>query len=255
MQNIQPISDEIKTGESSRRAKIEDALRSNLSPCAKLVAIAIIQTGAATCRQVAELLNRNMRTTERHYADARIWLRRFAYTQDCVHTQNCGVPPADLRSSTPQKCVIEPSRARAYKELPTEVVNTSIIHPLPPKSPERTQSVREGETDLGHGVFVNCKTIRHASFAISIPAIELGTAGRFSTDHLKTRLTAHALQWAAEIENGRSPSSVVPSKIANFLCASLMGEANRDAAAPKPKESGADVLARRRKQREDALNG
>lgn len=84
------------------------------------------------------------------------------------------------------------------------------------------------EEFAGHGVVVNCQTIRHAEFSISLPAIELGALGAgMAADDIKRHCLAHALQWAAEIEGGKKPRDVVPAKIANFLCASLMGAKNR----------------------------
>lgn len=81
-------------------------------------------------------------------------------------------------------------------------------------------------------MFVNCETIRHKHFTISLPAIRMGTmASGLDAETIKTHCIAHALQWAAEIEGGKLSGSVVPSKIANFLSASIMGSMNRKAAA------------------------
>lgn len=114
--------------------------------------------------------------------------------------------------------------------------------------------VGENETHVGHGVVVNCDTIRHSSFTISLPAIRMGTlASGLTADEVKTHCVAHALQWAAEIEGGKLSGSVVPGKIANFLSASIMGATNRKAAADakkaNPKPSMLELL---RKQRAEA---
>ena len=79
------------------------------------------------------------------------------------------------------------------------------------------------------------KTIRHKDFSISLAALEMGTlASGMKPDQIKEICLGHALQWAAEIEGGKSWRDVVPSKIANFLSASIMGVKNRsDSAAPK----------------------
>jgi len=85
------------------------------------------------------------------------------------------------------------------------------------------------ESHLGHGVYVNGETIRHAAFAISLPGIRMGTINSgLTANEVKDRCVAHALQWAVEIEIGRSPRDVLPSKIANFLSRSIMGEINQD---------------------------
>lgn len=90
--------------------------------------------------------------------------------------------------------------------------------------------IKEGECEAAPGVFVNCETIRHRGFTISLPAIELATirAGLPKAE-VKNRCLAHAMQWAAEIDGGKMPRDVIPAKIANFLAASIMGEVNRDA--------------------------
>lgn len=87
----------------------------------------------------------------------------------------------------------------------------------------------DNEQAVGHGVVVNCETIRHPAFTISIPAISLGIAGRLPVADVKSRCLAHALQWAAEIDSGKPARLVVPDKIGNFLAASLIGEINRAA--------------------------
>lgn len=120
--------------------------------------------------------------------------------------------------------------ARAHFELPSEVPLTKKIDSLPlPPHPADGVCVKEGEELVGHGVIVNCETIRHVSgaFTISLPGIHLGIAGRMSREEVKQRCLAHALQWGAELEAGKSKREVVPSKVANFLSASLMGEINR----------------------------
>lgn len=123
---------------------------------------------------------------------------------------------------------------------------------------------REGVEVLAHGVQVNCETIRHPSFSISIPAIELGIAGRIPRDEVKRHCVAHALQWAAEIDGGKASASVIPGKIANFLVASIMGDLNRGAAASrraetdKPRRSLTDVIREReasKQQPSGVLNG
>jgi hypothetical protein len=45
--------------------------QSNLSDGGKVAALAVILTGCRTARDVAEITNRSLRSTERHYAEAR----------------------------------------------------------------------------------------------------------------------------------------------------------------------------------------
>lgn len=90
---------------------------------------------------------------------------------------------------------------------------------------------RANTETLAHGVVVNCETVSHPSFTISIGAIEIGIAGRLPRDEVKRFCVAHALQWAAEIDGGKPSQSVLPSKIANFLTSTIMGDVNRTATA------------------------
>lgn len=93
---------------------------------------------------------------------------------------------------------------------------------------EREAQAGPGEDHVGHGVFVNGQTIRHGSFAISLSGIQMGTINSgLTANEIKDHCVAHALQWAAEIEIGKSPRDVLPSKIANFLSRSIMGAVNQ----------------------------
>ena len=117
------------------------------------------------------------------------------------------------------------------KPSPTPIVVSKKERESISHTEQAAARVGEGEVEIGHGVFVNCKTIRHAAFTISLPALELGTAGRFSREDIKAKAQAHALQWAAEIDAGKRPEQVVPARIANFLAASIMGDFNRQQCA------------------------
>lgn len=119
----------------------------------------------------------------------------------------------------------------AIPAAPNAAPPAAMLRPQSESSIEPTIE-RVSETHAGHGVFVNCETIRHSAFTISLPAIRLGTqASGLDAEAIKTHCIAHALQWAAEIEAGKLSDTVVPSKIANFLSASIMGATNRKAAA------------------------
>jgi hypothetical protein len=90
-----------------------------------------------------------------------------------------------------------------------------------------TDSAREGEEDLGGGVFVNCKTVRHRAFVISLESIamQLGTAGmpRARAEELaRAGSIAHAKQWAVEIDAGKPVGLVVPGHPANFIRGSIL---------------------------------
>jgi hypothetical protein len=81
------------------------------------------------------------------------------------------------------------------------------------------------EEILGHGVVVNCETIRHANFTISIPGVALRCqASGLSTAEIKSKLTGIALQWAAEIEGGKKPKDVLPLSMNSALARAVMGD-------------------------------
>lgn len=126
-----------------------------------------------------------------------------------------------------------------------ESVRTDVDADAPAKASSYPQA-NGGEDHIGHGVYVNGETVRHAAFAISLPGIRMQAlnSGLTATE-LKDRCLAHALQWAVEIENGQRPDKVLPSKIANFLARSIMGEVNqmkiqavREAKASTPSSIG-----------------
>lgn len=126
-----------------------------------------------------------------------------------------GDTPLDTPQETPQESRV------VISEKPNE--NNG-----PLKSLSHSHS-EEGVCEAAPGVFVNCETIKHRGFVISLPAIQLATIKLgLPKDEIKNRCLAHALQWAAEIDAGNLPRDVLPQKIANFLAASIMGEANRD---------------------------
>lgn len=93
-----------------------------------------------------------------------------------------------------------------------------------------------GEEAVGHGVFVNCETVRHRDFTISIAgiAMQLATAPIDMTpdqrsEAARTSAIAHAVQWAAEIEGGKRARDVVPSHVANFIRGAIVGQFNKSA--------------------------
>lgn len=105
---------------------------------------------------------------------------------------------------------------------------------------------KPGEEALAHGVFVNCQTVRHKAFSISIEAIamQLATASGLGLTveearaHAKQSAVAHALQWALEIENGRHSDVVVPKQIANFIRGSVASQLTKSTYAPRKAQGG-----------------
>jgi hypothetical protein len=111
--------------------------------------------------------------------------------------------------------------------LLTEVEQEDRFNSLTPTV--ELDAAREGETGIGNGVFVNCETVRHANFEISLKAIQLQLCGTVDMDTIKSVAAGHALQWATDIASGKSPSKIVPSNTASFIRASIQNQANNAA--------------------------
>jgi hypothetical protein len=122
--------------------------------------------------------------------------------------------------------------------------NLTTTHtPLTPQNQPR-ESVcvpgdgpRSGEEHRGHGVYLNCNTVRHKAFSISIEAIamQLATASGLgltfdeAREYAKNGALSHALDWAVQIENGKLSGDVVPKHIANFIRGSVASQLTRTA--------------------------
>jgi len=100
------------------------------------------------------------------------------------------------------------------------------IPPLPPVEPD---APREGEMGIGCGVFVNCETIRHRDFMISLKAIQLQLCGTVPMDTIRSVAEGHALQWATDIGGGKSATRVIPTNTASFIRASIQRQNNDSA--------------------------
>lgn len=84
-------------------------------------------------------------------------------------------------------------------------------------------SAREGGTvEIGSGVTVNCQTITHKDFKIDLKAIELHTLCRVPIDEIRLSSAGHALDWAGQIADGKTPRDVLPKNgITNWIAKSF----------------------------------
>jgi hypothetical protein len=109
--------------------------------------------------------------------------------------------------------------------------------------------------DLGHGVIVNCETITHPKFSISLTGIHMQLLGAVPLEEIKRIAIGHAMQWALDIEAGRA--NAFPAGVgapANVIRASIKAQQNRDAGhearmarttkPDAPKESEVEKIAR-----------
>lgn len=130
--------------------------------------------------------------------------------------------------TTPQSVPRNEHHAGAYQSLESresEKDTTPTVEHL---------AAREGEVDVGHGVLVNCETIRHREFNISLKAIDLQLCGTVPRERIKSVAQGFAVGWAADIEAGKRPSQVLPTNAASFIRASIQASNNK-AASFKPK--------------------
>lgn len=136
----------------------------------------------------------------------------------------------------------EKQEARSKKQEKEE----KTLPPPPVESAARPDlgglSLRDGEEYVGHGVLVNCETIRHKDFTISLTGIEMQLLGVVPMREIKPIALGQALQWALDLESGKPKSKVVPDHPANFIRGSIQAQRNNAAvtgvrmakAAPKP---------------------
>lgn len=121
--------------------------------------------------------------------------------------------------------VEEKEKDTTHTHTDSDLVSVCVEERFAPELPD-------GFEVLGHGAIINCDTIRHPEFTISLAAIKSRIALRadLATVDVRKECAAFALQWAAEIEGGKSVRDVVPTGIVNFLTSSLIRQGNRDEA-------------------------
>ncbi len=121
-----------------------------------------------------------------------------------------------------------PPRAPAQMESLRDsyTIGSEVKPPLPPRQQE---AAREGETGIGHGVFVNCEAIRHKDFGVSLKAIQMQLCGTVPMETIKQVAQGHALQWAMDLEAGKPASKIVPTNTASFIRASIQRQNNESA--------------------------
>jgi hypothetical protein len=101
------------------------------------------------------------------------------------------------------------------------------------------------EEHVGHGVVVNCETVRHRDFTISLKAIEYQLSGSLPMERIKSVAVGQAIQWAVEIEAGKPAHKVVPDKPANFIRGSLQAQKRNDILAEIKQQEAVKPRARK----------
>jgi hypothetical protein len=135
-------------------------------------------------------------------------------------------PVAGADVTTGPEANVTPGTATGTS-IGTSLGTSSLSPPTPSqREPARASEQRHNHIDLGHGVSFDGETIKHACFAIHVPSIEYRVMGvAVSKERVLATAKASALQWAVEIENGKSPSHVVPQYIPGAIASTLIREA------------------------------
>lgn len=129
--------------------------------------------------------------------------------------------------------------ARAHFEYPSGINNSQESNINLPLTPKSVDAARAGETEVSPGVFVNCETIRHRDFAISLTGIHMQLCGVVPMEEVKSIALGHALSWATDIAAGKRADKVVPHNTANFIRASIKRQHNDDAVTDVRKKRAA----------------
>jgi hypothetical protein len=141
------------------------------------------------------------------------------------------ITPANFaphRTTTPAEVADVSARAPAVEVNNIYNKTNNLLHsPLP--TFVELEAPREGETEVPPGLFVNCETIRHRDFTISLTGIDMQLCGTVPMEQIKSIALGHALSWATDIAAGKRPDKVVPSNTANFIRASIRRQVNDDA--------------------------
>ena len=155
-----------------------------------------------------------------------------SYGETVEDTDETEVSPVTVTDESRNSYVpaVEPTATSRAPIRAEGIINNNIYNNNLPTLPLLEQeAAREGEEAIGKGVFVNCETIRHASFEISLKAIQLQLCGTVDMDTIKSVAAGHALQWATDIAGGKKVSTVVPTNTASFIRASIQNQANNAA--------------------------
>lgn len=142
------------------------------------------------------------------------------------------MPTAQTSAHGPSTTQTREPQTSAIPSIPAAPI--AVAHGPPASPPDAPDAPRDGEQSMGHGVFVNCDTVRHRGFTLSIEAIamqlviaNLGLSTNEARTLARQAALAHAMQWATEINGGRLSRDVVPSSPANFIRGSIVAQRNK----------------------------
>jgi hypothetical protein len=205
--------------ENCKGNPVDIARNTQGTPTAKLIAI-LEAFGIISAADLAEIVG---------ISDRAIRKSRNSGSGTQVPPGTTGPEPQDRHGTTVPKTELQDRNsgsalARATKESSSKISFTTEVSNSPPTPSTAKIEAREGEEDVGFGVMVNCKTIRHPSFTINVDGVRMTTlSSGLDANAIKEFCLGMALQWATEIDAGGEPRKVLPDRIPNFLSASIMG--------------------------------
>jgi hypothetical protein len=161
---------------------------------------------------------------------------------------------APHRTTTPAEIADVSARAPAVEVNNIYNKTNNLLHSPLPTSVE-LEAPREGETEVPPGLFVNCETIRHRDFTISLTGIDMQLCGTVPMEQIKSIALGHALSWATDIAAGKRADKVVPSNTANFIRASIKRQVNDDAVTDVRKTRAAGNGASKRMSLKELNDG
>ena len=182
--------------------------------------------------------------------------------QDAVTSSGLASDVSDKsEQSRKEVCQKTQSFLRATKEPITNSQDKSVYVSCAsanPNSdnPKPNSDMPEGFAPLGHGALINCETIRHPEFVISIAAVKMGLALTHPDVDARQACSIAALQWAAALENGQPRHTTVPGNITGAILGGVRAGKFREmehevraskAAAPAYAKSPADMTAKEKR--------
>ena len=143
-------------------------------------------------------------------------------------------------TAVPKPVCLKDTGSRAHtraRSLSLKNINPPHSPPLPSdQNPNRdgvcAEALPEGFEPLGHGAIINCETIQHPAFTISIPAVDMQfqlTPGCHE-ENARKHCMSFALQWAAAIEAGEEPFKVIPNNITRAISGSVTNKIRKQEA-------------------------
>jgi hypothetical protein len=167
--------------------------------------------------------------TDMKAREARRFYESKSYGSEVEATDETDVSPVEVTDEARNSYApaVEPTGG---SRAPTRgVVNNNIYNKTNNLLPSHLEAAREGETEVSPGVFVNCETIRHRDFTISLKGIEMQLCGSVPMEQIKSIALGHALAWSTDIGAGKRADKVVPTNTASFIRASIQNQANNAA--------------------------